>query len=129
MSNRNLQTQTGTFYGVGVGPGDPELLTLKAQRVLKDVSIVFVPQSETSRDSFAYSIASQFIDEEKQRMLQLLKDLRVEENELRSHVNRDEIIRNVVEVNFNHVYVFFFISNVCFSSHQNSKSFLLSTFL
>ena len=72
MSNRNLQTQTGTFYGVGVGPGDPELLTLKAQRVLKDVSIVFVPQSETSRDSFAYSIASQFIDAEKQRITPIM---------------------------------------------------------
>ena len=72
MSNRNLQTQTGTFYGVGVGPGDPELLTLKAQRVLKDVSIVFVPQSETSRDSFAYSIASQFIDAEKQRVTPIM---------------------------------------------------------
>ena len=72
MSNRNLQTQTGTFYGVGVGPGDPELLTLKAQRVLKDVSIVFVPQSETSRDSFAFSIASQFIDAEKQRITPIM---------------------------------------------------------
>ena len=72
MGSRNLQTPTGTFYGVGVGPGDPELLTLKAQRVLKDVSIVFVPQSETSRDSFAYSIASQFIDAEKQRITPIM---------------------------------------------------------
>ena len=69
MSNRNLETQSGIFYGIGVGPGDPELLTLKAQRVLKEVSIVFVPQSETSRDSFAYSIASQFIDLDMQRVI------------------------------------------------------------
>ena len=69
MSNRNLKPQSGIFYGVGVGPGDPELLTLKAQRVLKEVSIVFVPQAETSRDSFAYSIASQFIDVNIQRVI------------------------------------------------------------
>ena len=69
MSNRNLETQSGIFYGIGVGPGDPELLTLKAQRVLKEVSIVFVPQSETSNDSFAYSIASQFIDLDMQRVI------------------------------------------------------------
>lgn len=30
----------GTFYGVGVGPGDPELLTLKAARVIKDCDVV-----------------------------------------------------------------------------------------
>ena len=43
----------GTLYGVGVGPGDPELLTIKAQRVLKDVSVICMPQSETSSESFA----------------------------------------------------------------------------
>ena len=69
MSNRNLKPQSGIFYGVGAGPGDPELLTLKAQRVLKEVSIVFVPQAETSGDSFAYSIASQFIDVNIQRVI------------------------------------------------------------
>ena len=69
MSNRNLKPQSGIFYGVGVGPGEPELLTLKAQRGLKEVSIVFVPQAETSGDSFAYSIASQFIDVNIQRVI------------------------------------------------------------
>jgi precorrin-2/cobalt-factor-2 C20-methyltransferase len=33
----------GTFYGVGVGPGDPELLTLKAARVLAEVDRIFHP--------------------------------------------------------------------------------------
>ena len=30
----------GIFYGVGVGPGDPELLTLKAARVIRDCDVV-----------------------------------------------------------------------------------------
>jgi len=34
---------TGTLYGVGVGPGDPELLTLKAVRILRSVPIVAYP--------------------------------------------------------------------------------------
>jgi precorrin-2/cobalt-factor-2 C20-methyltransferase len=34
---------TGTLYGVGVGPGDPELLTLKAVRILKSVPVVAYP--------------------------------------------------------------------------------------
>ena len=34
---------TGTLYGVGVGPGDPELLTLKAVRILQGVPVVAYP--------------------------------------------------------------------------------------
>jgi precorrin-2/cobalt-factor-2 C20-methyltransferase len=29
-----MTTKTGTLYGIGVGPGDPELITLKALKVL-----------------------------------------------------------------------------------------------
>lgn len=31
----------GKFYGVGVGPGDPELLTVKAVKVLKEAAVIF----------------------------------------------------------------------------------------
>ncbi len=33
----------GVLYGVGVGPGDPELLTLKAQRILRETDVIAVP--------------------------------------------------------------------------------------
>ena len=33
----------GILYGVGVGPGDPELLTLKARRVLGEAEVIAVP--------------------------------------------------------------------------------------
>ena len=45
----------GTLYGVGVGPGDPELLTIKAQRVLAEVSVICMPQSETSSETVSYT--------------------------------------------------------------------------
>jgi len=69
MSSGQNPGGNGRLYGVGVGPGDPELLTLKAQRILKQVPVICVPQSETSRESFALSIARPFIDEEKQEIL------------------------------------------------------------
>jgi precorrin-2 C20-methyltransferase len=40
----------GTFYAVGVGPGDPELITVKAQRILALCSVVAVPVSGSARN-------------------------------------------------------------------------------
>ena len=37
--------QTGKFYGIGVGPGDPELMTLKAVRRIRECDIVVLPVS------------------------------------------------------------------------------------
>ncbi len=37
---------TGTLYGVGVGPGDPELVTLKALRILKSAPVLAWPAPE-----------------------------------------------------------------------------------
>ena len=69
MSSNLGPANYGCLYGVGVGPGDPELVTLKAQRVLQRVPLVCVPQSDSSVDSFALSIAREFIDTERQEIL------------------------------------------------------------
>ncbi len=37
--------KTGKLYGVGVGPGDPELITVKAVRVIKSADMVFTAAS------------------------------------------------------------------------------------
>jgi precorrin-2/cobalt-factor-2 C20-methyltransferase len=52
---------TGRLYGIGVGPGDPELLTLKALRVLRAASVVAYPAPETGA-SFARTIVAQWLD-------------------------------------------------------------------
>lgn len=44
-------------YGLGVGPGDPELLTLKAHRILQGAAVVAYPAPETG-DSFARQIVA-----------------------------------------------------------------------
>ena len=46
----------GIFYGVGVGPGDPELLTQKAVRLIKSCDVIAVPHKDTEK-CFAYRIA------------------------------------------------------------------------
>lgn len=47
----------GKFYGVGVGPGDPRLLTLQAVEVLQSVDLVAIPKSKLDRESVAWDIA------------------------------------------------------------------------
>ena len=69
MSSAARPLNYGRLYGVGVGPGDPELVTLKAQRVLQSVPLVCVPQADASADSFALSIARSFIDTDRQEIL------------------------------------------------------------
>jgi precorrin-2/cobalt-factor-2 C20-methyltransferase len=51
----------GRLYGLGVGPGDPELLTLKALRLLRAVPVVAYPAPEHG-DSFARSIVAAWIE-------------------------------------------------------------------
>ncbi len=48
---------TGTLYGVGVGPGDPELITLKAHRILQTVPVIAWP-APLEGDSMARRIAA-----------------------------------------------------------------------
>ena len=46
---------SGRLYGVGVGPGDPELITLKALRIIKECGVIAVPGREPKK-STAYNI-------------------------------------------------------------------------
>src|SRR5271165_387446 len=56
-----MSAECGHLYGLGVGPGDPELLTLKAVRLLRAVPVVAYPAPEHG-DSFARSIVAAWID-------------------------------------------------------------------
>ena len=51
---------SGTLYGIGVGPGDPDLITLKALRILQTVPVIAYPAPEQG-DSLARSIAAPHI--------------------------------------------------------------------
>ena len=51
-----MTAKTGTLYGIGVGPGDPELITLKALKVLQRVPHIFASCSTKNTYSLALSI-------------------------------------------------------------------------
>ena len=50
----------GKFYGIGVGPGDPELLTLKGKRILEEADIIATPKTKGDKESTALHIVSAF---------------------------------------------------------------------
>ncbi len=55
----------GKLFGIGVGPGDPGLMTIKAVEILNAVAHVFAPIPRPDGDSVAYRIAKHFIPEQK----------------------------------------------------------------
>lgn len=51
---------SATLYGIGIGPGDPELLTLKAVRIIGECPVIAVP-GKVKEDTVAYRIVKQAI--------------------------------------------------------------------
>ncbi len=52
---------TGKFSGIGVGPGDPGLLTLRAVELLKTADVVCIPRSSADNESVALKVAAAYI--------------------------------------------------------------------
>ena len=62
----------GTFIGIGVGPGDPELITLKAIKALKAADTICVPKSHANKPSMALGMVKQILSE-RQRPAEILE--------------------------------------------------------
>jgi precorrin-2/cobalt-factor-2 C20-methyltransferase len=56
-------------YAVGVGPGDPELLTRKAERILRGAHVICAPSAGPDDSSYALSIVESFIDRSRQEVV------------------------------------------------------------
>jgi precorrin-2/cobalt-factor-2 C20-methyltransferase len=57
------------IYAVGVGPGDPELLTRKAERILRQASVVCAPAATAGDSSHALSIVESLLDRSWQEII------------------------------------------------------------
>jgi len=54
--------KTGTLYGIGVGPGDPELITVKGANLLGNCRNLFVPKARMKSESVAYAIIGKYVN-------------------------------------------------------------------
>lgn len=62
------------LYGVGVGPGDCELVTVKAVRILREADVVFVPVADTGEEGRAERIVRANLDRDVRRLVFALTD-------------------------------------------------------
>ncbi|MEK3903264.1 precorrin-2 C(20)-methyltransferase [Paenibacillus sp. FSL R7-0179] len=72
LEERLTPRAIGTLYGVGVGPGDPELITLKACRLLRECPVIAYPATKKGGNSYAYEIIELHVDPQDKIMLGLV---------------------------------------------------------
>ena len=96
----------GIAYGVGVGPGDPELMTLKAIRIIKENDIIALPGKDAEK-SVAYRIAVKNIPELAKKQLVPIYMPMVKDRELlkAEHEKGAKIIEEYLEQGKNVVYL------------------------
>jgi precorrin-2/cobalt-factor-2 C20-methyltransferase len=67
-----VSANNAVFYGVGVGPGEFELLTLKAERILRQVDVICYPSCRPGGSSYALRIIKPILDLSRQHLEGLL---------------------------------------------------------
>ena len=70
----------GKLYGIGVGPGDSKLLTVKAVETIRNADMIITPKTEKKEDSVAYHIATPYISKKAEILplvFQMVTDMEV----------------------------------------------------
>ena len=53
----------GKLYGIGIGPGDPELITVKGARIISECEHIFTPKARVRSESLALEISQSYVNE------------------------------------------------------------------
>ena len=90
--------KTGKLYGVGIGPGDPQYLTLRAADVLRSVDVVFTVISPNASNSVSQSVVDylQPRGEVRLQVFSMSRDKTIREEQVRAFGYVLEIIRKAI---------------------------------
>lgn len=93
-----MNKKTGKLYGLGVGPGDPELMTLKAVRLIRECDIVAIPASG-KETNVAFEIAKGAVPEiEAKELLEISMPMTRDEARLKeSHEKAADTVASELE--------------------------------
>lgn len=96
----------GIAYGVGVGPGDPELMTLKAVRLIRENDVIAVA-GKVAEDAVAYKIAAAVVPEIKDKELVPIYMPMVKDRELidQEHRRQAKLVESYLDQGKNVVYI------------------------
>lgn len=85
----------GTLYGLGVGPGDPELITIKAFRKLKESAVIAYPKKQRGSKSYAQKIIDAYFNPQEKELIGLVFPMTKDKDVLAEKWN--ETVENVWE--------------------------------
>ena len=96
----------GIAYGVGVGPGDPEYMTLKAVRLIRENDVIALPGKEP-KETVAYKIAAAVVPELADKVLIPVYMPMVKDRELidREHQKAAKLVESYLDQGKNVVYL------------------------
>lgn len=88
----------GTLLGIGVGPGDPELMTVKAVRAIEHADVLAIPVSAAEEKSIAFEIVQEVCDIKDKVILPVIFSMsRVKEERLQSRKKAVERVKKELE--------------------------------
>jgi len=73
------------LYAVGVGPGDPDLITRKAERILRTADVICAPTGSAEAASYALAIVESFLDRSRQEVLIRVFPMRKDQRGLKDY--------------------------------------------
>jgi len=63
-----MASKLGKFYGIGVGVGDPENITVKAAKRLHEVDVIVLPEAKSGEGSTAFNIVKEYVKPEVEQL-------------------------------------------------------------